>query len=267
MNEKKNGTGSGMALWLASVFALAAGACQSGVLSDPVGQSDAAPTPPPGTIPGAEAAAVLDGQQILVPCGATELYSDLVCAQQPYVDQPEPKPKCPDMGPWLTLGAIARDETVTFGGTPGWTYNVTLRVRGVVEPKHFSKGGRPVDGSGTNFGWYIDGGPNEVGSYSTFMIGVSSPAHKYFRNAIGYVEAHFAYPIDYTVTLPIDGGASVRFLQSDPTCTIVKNCGADSVEGNTGAGVCNPIVIPDLPGIPQPYNGQFVVVNVVSATP
>jgi hypothetical protein len=98
------------------------------------------------------------------------------------------------------------------------------------------------------------------------MLGVSSPANAYFLNAIDCLEGHAVYPLDYTVTLPIDGGATIRFLQSDPNCSMVKNCDAESVEGSSGAGVCNPVVVPDLTGLARPFDGQFIVLDVVSAT-
>jgi len=201
-------------------------------------------------------AAVLDGQKYLVPCGANQPYSDLVCVNQP-------QPTCPQTDPWITRGAIGRDETVTLGGDPGAVYQVTLRVRGVVEPKHFNGGAPGSPANGTNYGWYVGGTPNAVGDYGTFALGVSSPQQTYYLNAIDHLEQHAAYEIDYTVKVPMAGGAKIRFLQSDPNCSMVRNCDSTSIEGAGGAGQCHPIVIPGLHGVSQPYNGQFVVLDVV----
>jgi len=67
----------------------------------------------------------------------TQSYSDLVCQ-----NFPAGTTTCP------AGGNVMRDQTITFGGTPGTTFNVKLRVRGVLAPKHYVGGavGTPANG-------------------------------------------------------------------------------------------------------------------------
>ena len=155
---------------------------------------------------------------------------------------------------------------------------MTLRVRGVVEPRHYVGGTQGWAVNGSNYGWYVGGEPSQAGNYGIYMLWVSAPVvmqtgaldgQYYFLNAINHPEAHVSYPIDYTVTLPVAAGAQVRFLSDDSNCSMVRNCDASSVDAYTPpSGQCNPITIADLPatsGITQPYSGQFIYLTVVSA--
>jgi hypothetical protein len=215
------------------------------------------------------AAAIMDGQAWLAPCGPTQAFSDLVC-------QDTVMSACPQGSEYLLNGTIFRNDTVTFGGDPAVTYNVTVRVRGVVEPKHYtgctlnfatpqegfaSGPTRPPGGSG---GCY----PSTSGNYGVYMLRVSNPQKTYFFNALNKTEAHFSYPVDYTVTIPVAGGAQLQYLASDSNCSENKNCDSTSVDGVAGGGICNPIVLTTFSDsrIAQPYNGQFLVMSLVSVS-
>jgi hypothetical protein len=244
----------GYALCVAAAIAGAAPACGDGIVRDPVSTT---------VITGG----TLDGQRYMVPCGPTSIYSDLMCSHA--VDG-----ECPaGDGPYLTRGNITRDDEIVFPGIEGTVYAVRLRVRGIVEPKHYTNGGAGGDPNGTNYALYVGGEPTEAGGSGVFMLGVSSPRNVYFLNAVDVGESHAAYPVDYTFTAHIAAGAHVRFLQSDPDCAMVRNCGDSSLDGTGGAGRCDPITLDSItggpggfgspPGIPQPYDGQFLLLNVV----
>jgi hypothetical protein len=155
----------------------------------------------------------------------------------------------------------------------GKTYDVTVRIRGVVEVKKFMNG---VSDAAAD-GFYVGGEPSTTGYFGVFMLWVSAPTVQpsalgpgqyFYLNAINHSEAYLSFPIDYTVTISVAAGAQVRFLANDPNCMQSKNCDATSVSGGTpSTGVCNPSTIPDLSAsvVAQPYNGQFVVMNVISA--
>jgi len=113
----------------------------------------------------------------------------------------------------------------------------------------------------------VGGTPSTAGSYDVYSLGVWSPQQVYYLNAINQVEAHASYPVDYTFTVPIQAGAQVRLRSNDPNCSMIKNCDINSKEGLGGTGICNPISIPGLFSPPQPFNGEFIVLNVVSSTP
>jgi len=217
------------------------------------------------------AASVMNGQAWLAPCGMTQSYSDLVCR-----NFPAGTTVCPLGTEYLLSGTVMRNDSVTFGGNPSITYNVTLRLRGVVEPKHYTgcttNFNTPQEGfaSGTTRPAGGTGGcyPSTAGNYSVYMLRVSNPERTYFFNALNKVEAHNTYPVDYTVTIPVVGGARLQYLASDSNCSEIKNCAPGSVDGAGGAGHCIPSTIPNFtdPRITQPYNGQFLRMNVVSVT-
>jgi hypothetical protein len=100
------------------------------------------------------------------------------------------------------------------------------------------------------------------------MLRVSSPQQTYFFNALNQTEAHATHPVDYTVTIPVTGGAQLQYLASDSNCSEIKNCDSTSGEGAGGTGMCHPSVLPNFTDarITQPYNGQFLEMNVVSVS-
>jgi hypothetical protein len=219
-----------------------------------------------------------------LPCGVDQSYSLLVCQNNP----PTGNCRLPSATvPYLTAGTINLDKTITLHGTVGRTYTVTARIQGVVEPKHYQNGVNTTattcaaaPATNTNCGWYVGGAPQTVGNYNVYSMWVSAPAptpttglpgQYYFLNNINKTEAHFSYPMDYTVTFQVNGGAMVRFLADDSNCSAIKNCDTTSVDTVPGGGGrCNPITINGLvstpaPGtITQPYSGQFVVLSVLS---
>ncbi len=225
----------------------------------------------------------------LLPCGADQSYSLLVCQNPPSNGTPPKSGNCqlPSATvPYLTAGTINLDKTIQVRGTPGKTYTVTARIQGVVEPKHYQNGVNTTAATcaatpavATNCGWYVGGAPQTSGNYNVYMMWVSAPAptpttglagQYFFLNNINKTEAHNSYPIDYTVTFQVNGGAMVRFMADDSNCSAIKNCAtssADTVPG--GGGHCDPITLPNVVSTPagavtQPYNGQFIILSVVS---
>jgi hypothetical protein len=209
---------------------------------------------------------VLDGQGYKLPCGPIA-YSgtERVCCNHPGGSETEGvcNNQCPGNPDLALTGFQNKNETVTFGGTAGTTYAVTLRVRGIVEPKHYDNCPKQVEG--------FCGGPNaapaEAGAYNVYMIQVanSGGTARYFLNALDENEEHDSYPLDYEATIDIEGGAEIQLVAADENCTAIKNCANDGSNDLT----CNPITLPDLadhPEIVQPYNGQFIVLDVVSVT-
>jgi hypothetical protein len=122
-----------------------------------------------------------------------------------------------------------------FGGEKGKKYSVTLRFRGVVEPMMYKNG--KMDGDL----FYIGGEPNNK-TYNIYKIEVSSPASHYYLNRQDKV-GHRIFTIDYTKTIRIDGGATVTL----------------SGDGQNGRLISN---FKKLTA-PEPYNGQFIQMDVV----
>lgn len=129
----------------------------------------------------------------------------------------------------------------SFGGELGRRYKVSLRFRGVVEPMMY-KGGQQV---GEYF--YI-GGEKDNATYNVYQISVSSPKSHFFLNRQDKV-GHKIFTIDYTQTIEIDGGAEIVFHG----------------DGQNGRMITNykKLVVPGIAPAPEPFNGQFIQVDVV----
>ncbi|WP_437662621.1 hypothetical protein [Sorangium sp. So ce1182] len=134
------------------------------------------------------------------------------------------------------------DEKKTFGGSPDTVYQVTVRIRGVVENETY-RGGTP---DGMHF--RVGGTPDHP-EYNVYSITVSDPAEVYYLNDSPNV-GHNSFIIDHTKTIPIRGGATVSFLGEDPNHISIANFKHLVVEG--------------VPPAPEPFNGQFIQLDVQS---
>jgi hypothetical protein len=137
---------------------------------------------------------------------------------------------------------LKREIVRTFGGKPGVTYQVTLRVRGVVEPKNFS-------GGDVQFEHFQTGGEPVKNDYNFYSLVVSDPAASYTVNRNAEKVGHYTFPIDYQVTIPIRGGATFTMGAYDSNDVAIANHQRHVVSG--------------LPPAPQPFDGQFFDVQVV----
>lgn len=175
-------------------------------------------------------AAALDGYRFEFPC------------RDPMPENP--KPGADGISARMTDDPKTNDKFTdvrTFGGEAGKRYQVTLRVRGVVEPMMY-KGGK-MDGEY----FYIGGEPNN-GTYNIYKMTISSPASHYYLNRQDKV-GHKIFTIDYTKTIEIDGGATVTFLGDGQNGRLISNFAK--------------LVVPDVAPAPKVFNGQFVQVNVI----
>nr|HEX4316433.1 hypothetical protein [Kofleriaceae bacterium] len=102
-------------------------------------------------------------------------------------------------------------KLVSLAGEPTDHWAVTLRVAGAMEPLAFKNGS--AVGSGSSDGFYIGGDKGTDNGDNLYRIDVSSPAQHYFLNN-GRVGQNYSTAFDYTVTIPIDGNATVTFTAS-----------------------------------------------------
>ena len=137
-------------------------------------------------------------------------------------------------------------KQVHVGGKPGTTYSVTLRVRGVVEHKAY-QGGTP-DGD-----FQIGGNP-DGSAWTEYRLDVSAPAQTYYLNN-GQSSQYWCWAEDYQRTIEIAADADVTLVGVGVDGKQVKN--QDSND--------DPIVIPDIPPAPSPFDGQFVQIDVMAA--
>jgi hypothetical protein len=216
---------------------------------------------------GGDPMALLDGQQWLMACRVTSELLNTLCdtvsviGNCPGQNAPRPTPSDPFSG----QGMIARDDTVVVAGDAAVVYDVTIRVRGVVQAETYTGGVQDQQG------FYIGGALGHLGRSAVFMMGISSPQQVYYLNALVKTadvaaDSYHSFPVDFTATIPIAGGASVRFVAAASSCEIARNCDTTSMVAIQG-GTCNPTLLSDFnePGINQPYNGEFLVMHVLSA--
>src|SRR5690606_15758218 len=148
--------------------------------------------------------------------------------------------------------ALHRETVLTFGGDPSVVYDVQIQIRGLTEPKSFT-GGRVLEEH------FQIGGTPDVNDYDIYGIEVADPPESYTlnRNAMGV--GHYLFMLDYTVTIPIRGGAEVRLTMIDPNTIAIANPGGAS-------GMTEPFVIPEIPPFPDPFFGQFIQMDVLAIT-
>lgn len=201
----------------ASTGAPSGPASETGTTTEPVDPDTASPST------GSSLDASLPMLRIELPCipGECPYNPDDVCRMSPTVSTSE-----------------------ALEGEPGTLYEVTVRVRGVVEMSTYING--TLD-SGGNV--YVGG---QVDSYwSPFSLVVSDPPQIYWLNPLGDGDL-FTHGMDYTYTLPVAAGAIVRL---------------DGGSGDDSCGLFNhdqfgvPIVIPQIDPAPAAFDGQFVQVD------
>jgi hypothetical protein len=220
----------------------------------------------------AAVAAALDGQRWLVPSVACNSFTVFHCTNFS-ASNPGPLCNASSATPYLTRGTVNRDQSITLPGSPATTFRVSLRVRGVVETKAYINCSAVVGSGGVGYangpaasgtaGCY----PNTIDGANVYMMQVGDDAtgQRYFLNASNQAQDQFSYPIDYTFDASMSGGTTVRFLASDSDCMMNRNCGTNSVVSTQN---CMPNVLAGFsePGIAQPYDGQFIVMHVVSVS-
>lgn len=171
----------------------------------------------------ADVGGVLSGQRWLLPCVGSH---DVVCACSP----------------------TPVSRTVTFGGATGVTYDVVLRLRGVVEQRVYLGGSQ--DGH-----WYVGGAtPARTDANNIYSLAISNPAQQFYLNAA--VGPLSLTQLDYMRTVRVTAGATLTL----------------TADGIDGAQLANrdssgrAIVINGIPPAPMAYDGQFVQVDVLSVT-
>jgi hypothetical protein len=180
------------------------------------------------------ARASLAGLRLEVPCG-DHFNQGTECHWNRELLQPEGTP-------WKLKREIVR----TFAGDPKTVFDVTLHVRGVVEPKNFTGGEVRVE-------HFQSGGTPVKNDYNFYNIEVSDPHAVYTVNRNAEKVGHYTFPIDYHVIIPIRGGATVIMGAYDSNDVAIANHQRHVVAG----------VAPD----PQPFDGQFFQVDVESVKP
>ena len=175
----------------------------------------------------------LAGLRIEVPCANPKFNQDTEC----HWDQSLRQAADPD---WKLKREIVR----AFTGRKGAMYDVTLHVRGVVEPKNFT-------GGTVQFDHFQTGGTPVKNDYNFYSLHVSDPEATYTFNRNAEKVGHYTFPIDYRVTIPVRGGAIVTMGAYDSNDVAIANHQHHIVVG--------------VPPAPLPFDGQFFQLDVDSA--
>lgn len=143
-------------------------------------------------------------------------------------------------------------DPILFGGDPAVTYRVRLRICGAVEGREYSGCQAAMAG-----GLFCPGGSLAStdalsDTYPSYEMKVSAPARSYFLNSRRARDS--ALRIEYSAELDIQGGASIGFATASRTPA-------------TATARSGPHLCPDVPGIEQPFAGQFIHFQVESVTP
>ncbi len=102
------------------------------------------------------------------------------------------------------------EESVTFGGEPGTTYDLTLRIRGLLEPTNIVGGTAPLP----EHPYFVIGGTVGAADYAQWQIEVEEPAEIYYLNHYPQT-SHTIYKEDFEVTIPVAAGSEVTVRTVD----------------------------------------------------
>ena len=150
----------------------------------------------------------------------------------------------PSGADWCTTTGIL-DDTAVVVGEPGRSYEVVVRVRGVFEDTSYEGGTR--DGYFHTDGTTVAGDPfNVVG------LDVDAGAQRYFLNS-GVSDTNETAAIDYTATVVVAAGSTLRLYVDDQNLVTARNYDAHTV--------------PDVPPYPEVFDGQFVQLDVTELRP
>jgi hypothetical protein len=185
------------------------------------------PDGPPDTPQGTPAPFAMAGARWLLPCTSANLgLFNCDCAAQPIVQQ------------------------VTLAGNASEHWSVAIRIRGVMEGLTYGNGA-----PGPSSGWYVGGDTAGDTGDNLYELQISSPpAHYYLNDGTPTTSRSFAF--DETATIVVDGNATLTFTAN----------GQDGLQWGNYDASHNPIVISGIAAPTQPYDGQFAVLDVLSAT-
>jgi len=154
-------------------------------------------------------------------------------------------------------------KTVTIAGVTGTTYDVTLRIRGIVEPTKIT-GGMVVETTPPSTIQYMGktwrktpytiGGAASASTtdpdYTQWHIGVASPKGDYYLNDYQQT-GHYIFKLDYQVTIQMAANTTVTLDGIDRNERQIVNFEKYTIDGIAGSV----------------NYGQFIQINVVSAQP
>lgn len=147
------------------------------------------------------------------------------------------------------------DQYVTITGAVGVTYNVTIRIRGIVETKDYLGGSQLITPDEQSDTYVVkDSTYNLADGYNVYALSVSNPSAIYYLNSSTThpCASSSPYILDYTVIIPMTTGATIGLLADVRDANQMTN--RTNLESDNSPAI----------DIVQPYNGQFLEMSVVS---
>jgi hypothetical protein len=174
------------------------------------------------------------GQQVTLACPA--------CLAEELVEMRIEAPCTNEASPVCTATYAGRSAAI--GGDPQKLYEVTLRIRGVIEQKTYV--------GGVQDGFFLTGGTPAADGYNVVSIATGDPAATYRLNA-GTSGIQQVWELDTTRTITMRGG-SLMGLTSDPLDGF-------QIANTDGSG--QPVIPAGISPAPAAFPGQFVQIDVV----
>jgi hypothetical protein len=192
---------------------------------------------------------------------------------------------CANVG--CTNRQVTKTTVFKVEGKAGTVYDLTFRVRGVVEGYQY-EGGKRDQGSASHINnpdlFYQGGQAKAAGAtgsdYNTYQLTVSPPVagapNTYFLNSLAVnprdpSAVHLTFVVDSTKTIKISGGGTITFSTFDSNCRTVMNCEKSS-QNNCASHWVVPLTgggSPPPAGFMQPFQmptgqyGQWIFFDVL----
>jgi hypothetical protein len=148
-------------------------------------------------------------------------------------------------------------EVIPIGGDPEVVYDITVRIRGIMEPKYYTNGCEPMFTRATN-------PPNETRSiyvckatdttswndtYNVWQLSVADPPQTFYLNADNENPGHRVNTIDGEFTFQARGATYIEMRFDDLNGGQIRNCN---------------LTVPEL--AEQVFDGNFYQLDVLSWT-
>jgi hypothetical protein len=149
---------------------------------------------------------------------------------------------------------FAEKKVIAIGGVAGHQYDVTLRIRGALEPRDYppdcmrlANSAPDTVGVAENCNGFTN---QDTVTFNIFELKIEEPAHVFYLNSVTKHPPHRVDPLDQTFPIRVAGGTKLDFQFDDLNGGEIRNCSI-TVEG----------IVP----YPKIFDGNFFQLDVVDA--
>jgi hypothetical protein len=129
---------------------------------------------------------------------------------------------------WLTADQSNQQLTapIPMAGDPAVTYDVTLRIRGVIEAKRYPKHCQPLESDEPMPALRVCRGTEDQGpsTFDTWQLSIAEPPQIYYLNSSDINAGHESFTIDTHFTVQLRGGTTVFMHFDDINGGLISNC-------------------------------------------